>query len=44
MKKSGLEVALIIIGIILVSATGIYKEQTFSLITYVQELSLYVRK
>ena len=39
MKKSGLEVALIVIGIILVSATnGIFKEQAFSLTTYVHEL------
>jgi peptide/nickel transport system permease protein len=39
LKQSGLEAALIIIGIIFVSATsGLFKNQAFSLITYAQEL------
>ncbi|MFI8575356.1 ABC transporter permease subunit [Rossellomorea aquimaris] len=39
LKQSGLEAVLIIIGIILVSATsGIFKHQAFSLVTYAQEL------
>ncbi|WP_226672232.1 ABC transporter permease subunit [Rossellomorea aquimaris] len=38
MKKSGLEAVLIIIGIILVSATsGLFKHQAFSLVTYGEE-------
>ncbi|WP_201712863.1 ABC transporter permease subunit [Rossellomorea arthrocnemi] len=38
-KQSGLEAVLIIIGILLVSATsGLFKNQAFSLITYTEEL------
>ena len=38
MKKSGLEAVLIIVGIILVSATsGLFKHQAFSLVTYGEE-------
>ncbi|BCB04003.1 hypothetical protein [Bacillus sp. KH172YL63] len=45
LKKSGVEALLIIVGIILISASsGIFKNQAFSLNTYVQELIQLLRQ